>query len=215
LNKNEAQKCYPMHRLLAGEIVVLDKLGGVLRPEQTVVTAVNRSKELGAQIHTYTKVSEIKSDSNGVTIFTDDNKSFRVGKVIISAGPWADNIYPEIKKVFSIHRIIMTWFIANNPQQFTEDKFPNFSRVSGERHIVGTPTVDGRMVRVSGAYASKVIKSAESFDKNVDVEDILEVRESIKELMPGLNPDPVSTVPFMDGYTTDHLPLVGATQKSK
>ncbi|MUV38785.1 Sarcosine oxidase [Lentibacillus sp. JNUCC-1] len=215
LDKDETKRRFPMHDLFDGEIAVFDKLGGVLRPEQIVVTAVNRSRQLGAKVYTYTKVTGIEPDANGVTIHTDNEQTFRVGKVIISAGPWANEVYPDIKNIFEVHRIIMTWFVPKDTAQFTEDKFPNFSRVSGDRHIIGTPIIDGRLVRVSGAHAMKVLNNANEFDKNVDVQDILEVRESLKHLMPGINPDPVSTIPFMDGYTTDQLPLVGATKKSK
>lgn len=213
--EREAKERFPMHELLPGEIAVLDKLGGVLRPEQTIATAVHKAQALGAKVYPYTEVKEIQPDSSGVTIVTDDGTTYRVGKVIVTTGPWANKLVPQLDDHFFVERIIMTWFVAKNPNHFTEEKFPNFSRVSGKDHIVGTPTVDGRLVRVSGGKASAQIKDARAFDKNVSVEDILPVRNSIEKLMPSLYPDPVSVIPFMDGYSTDHLPFVGATSDNE
>lgn len=215
VEEDEAMLRFPQHRLLPGEVMVLDKLGGVLRPEQMIVAAVNRARRFGARIHTYTEVKDIQLDSTGVTIETSDGARYRVGKVIISNGPWANKLVPSINEIFKVHRIIMNWFIAESPAEFTEDKFPNFSRVSEGKHIIGTPTVDGRMVRVSHGPAFEVIKDADSYDKNVPIDYALKLRDLVKEFLPNLNPDPASTMAFMDGYTTDGFPLVGATKDNE
>ncbi|WP_368652815.1 N-methyl-L-tryptophan oxidase [Ornithinibacillus sp. 4-3] len=216
LDDHEAMRRYPQHRLLPGEVTVWDEMGGVLRPEQIVIAAVNRARKLGAQVHSYTEVKDIQADETGVTIIAgEDEKEYRVGKVIVTAGPWANKLVPNMNKIYSAQRIIMTWFIPESPEQFTEEKFPNFSRLSGGRHIQGTPAIDGRLVRVSESLERAKYDSADHFDKNVSVEDILGVREAVKELIPNLNPDPVSIAPFMDGFTTDGLPIVGSTSKNE
>src|SRR5699024_3544623 len=119
-----------MHRLLPGEIMVLDKQGGVLRPEQTVITAVNRARRLGAEIHSHTPIKDIKSDSTGVTIVSKSNETFRVKKVVITTGPWANKLFPNLNEVFTVQRRLMTWFIPETPALFHESKFPNFGRTS-------------------------------------------------------------------------------------
>src|SRR5699024_10050545 len=90
IEEDEAIKRYPMHRLLPGEIMVLDKLGGVLRPEQTVITAVNRARKLGAKIYSHTPIKDIKSDSSGVDITTEKGETYKVNKVVVTTGPWAN-----------------------------------------------------------------------------------------------------------------------------
>lgn len=215
LDEHEAAKRFPHHKLLPGEVIILDKLGGVLRPEQTIVTANNRARQLGATLHTYTKVKEILPDSTGVTIITEDENTYRVGKVIVTTGPWADELVPELRDYFSVHQIIMNWFIPEDPSGFEEERFPNFSRVSGEQHIIGTPPIDGRLVRVSHGRGIQEIESAEDYNKNIPVEKSYELRKAIGQLIPNLNPDPVMTLAFMDGHMEDYSPVVGPLSKNK
>src|SRR5699024_1493718 len=108
LDTTEAKYHYPQHRLLPEEIIVWDQLGGVIRPEQTVISAVNRAQSLGAKILSYSKVENIQADSKGVSIETN-NRTYRVGKVIVTAGAWANKLVPSLDKVFSVYRLIMSW----------------------------------------------------------------------------------------------------------
>src|SRR5699024_9159907 len=105
--------------------------------------------------------------------------------------------------------LLMTWFIPKNPGRYKEDKFPNFSRMSKGIHLQGTPALDGRMVRISENSQKVKVDDADLFSKNISVQDVLGVRDSIKELYPELYPDPVKVSPFMDGFSKDGLPIVG------
>src|SRR5699024_9165412 len=144
IEEDEAIKRYPMHRLLPGEIMVLDKLGGVLRPEQTVITAVNRARKLGAKIYSHTPIKDIKSDYSGVDITTEKGETYKVNKVVDTTGPWANKLFPDhLNDVFTVQRRLMTWFIPESPELFHENKFPNFGRTSDGISLVGAPNVDG------------------------------------------------------------------------
>ncbi|MBY7144579.1 FAD-dependent oxidoreductase [Virgibacillus sp. NKC19-3] len=214
LEGKQAMKSYPQHHLLQGEAMIKDEQGGILRPEQTVISAVNHAQSLGARIYSYTPVNELLADSQGVTIHAEEH-TYRVGKVVITTGPWANKLVPSLNDVFSVYRLMMTWFMPEKPEEFAESKFPNFSRSSEGFHIQGTPAMDGRMVRVSDNSKKVEIKDADLFDKNVAVKDVLGVRESVKKLLPNLNPDPIRINPFMEGFTTDGLPIVGVPKVNR
>ena len=218
LDTTEAKYHYPQHRLLPEEIIVWDQLGGVIRPEQTVISAVNRAQSLGAKILSYSKVENIQADSKGVTIETN-NRTYRVGKVIVTAGAWANKLVPSLDKVFSVYRLIMSWFIPKNPEEFSEDNFPNFSRLSDGVSMQGTPALDGRMVRVTNSSetlseAKQKVDNPDSFKKDVSLEYVVSVRESIARLIPNLNPEPVRISTYIDGFTSDGFPIVGSLQES-
>lgn len=215
LDENEGMKRYPMHRLLPGEVMVLDKIGGVLRPEQTVITAVNRARRLGAEIHSHTPIKDVQSDSTGVTITTENGETFKVKKVVVTTGPWANKLFPVLNDVFTVQRRLMTWFIAETPEMFQENMFPNFGRTSEGTSLVGAPSIDGRLVRINDRtstpeYVAKVeMKDADKLCKNVALEELEDVKATVKKFLPNLNPDPVSAQAFMDGFTKDELPIVG------
>src|SRR5690625_6152535 len=109
----------------------------------------------------------------------------------------------------------MNWFIPEDPSGFEEERFPNFSRVSEDQHIIGTPPIDGRLVRVSHGRGIQEIESAEDYNKNIPVEKSYELRKAIGQLIPNLNPDPVMTLAFMDGHMEDYSPVVGPLSKNK
>jgi len=218
LDTTEAKYHYPQHRLLPEEFIVWDQLGGVIRPEQTVISAVNRAQSLGAKILSYSKVENIQADSKGVSIETN-NRTYRVGKVIVTAGAWANKLVPSLDKVFSVYRLIMSWFIPKNPEEFSEDNFPNFSRLSDGVSMQGTPALDGRMVRVTNSSetlseAKQKVDNPDSFKKDVSLEYVVSVRESIARLIPNLNPEPVRISTYIDGFTSDGFPIVGSLQES-
>lgn len=219
LEEKDAAKRYPQHRLLPGEVIIKDNSGGVLRSEQIVISAVNRAKVLGAKVFSYSPIDDIQADSEGVTIKAS-NSEYRVGKVVITTGAWANKLVPSLNKVFTARRIIMSWFMPQNPNQFIESKFPNFTRLSDGIHIQGTPALDGRMVRVSNnsptiPEAKVEVKDPDFFDKNVSVEYAKSVRENVTSLIPNLNPDPIRINPFVEGFTEDKLPIVGRTKENE
>lgn len=219
LEKDELEKRFPQHKLFSDDIAVWDRLGGILRPEQTVIAAVNRARDLGANVLTYNKVIKVFPDNDGVTLITKD-KEYRVKKIIVSNGAWAGQLMPSLKEVITAKRLVLTWFIPKNPDLFKEEKFPNFSRLSEGIHIQGTPATDGRMVRVTNGsdniIESKInINNPDDFSKDVSVEYAMQIRESISKLIPDLYPDPVQTLPFMDGFSKDGLPLIGNTKENK
>src|SRR5690625_313599 len=125
-NRKEAIDIFPQHKLLPGEVIVWEKTGGVIRPEQVVISAVNQARFLGANIKPYTPVKKIKPTSKGVTIVTEHN-NYHVDKVVITTGAWANKLVPELNNHFVARRIMLTWFMPENPEQYTENNFPNFT----------------------------------------------------------------------------------------
>ncbi|WP_088052531.1 N-methyl-L-tryptophan oxidase [Virgibacillus dakarensis] len=208
LNEEDAKERYPQHRLLTGEKMVLDKNAGFLRPELSVISAVNLAENLGAKVFSYTKVTNIAYDGTGVTITTNDNE-YRVGKVIITTGPWVKNIVPEFNDVIKIRRLIMAWFAPKDVFQFEPENFPVFARRSRNEVITGAPVIDGNMVRISNNTTLANVDKPELFDKNIPIEDVLPIRNAVQDYFSGLHPDPVRVNAFMEGYTEDKHPIVG------
>lgn len=218
-NRKEAIDVFPQHKLLSDEVIVWEKTGGVIRPEQVVISAVNQARILGANINPYTPVQEIKSTSKGVEIVTESDQYY-VDKVVITTGAWANKLIPELNNHFVARRIMLTWFMPENPEQYTEYNFPNFTRLSNGIHMQGTPAVDGRLVRVTNNSKNITesmikIEDPDTFDKNVSLKYAKSVGEQIVQLLPNLNPDPVRISPYIDGFTEDGLPVVGITEENK
>ncbi|ASK62422.1 N-methyltryptophan oxidase [Virgibacillus phasianinus] len=205
---NEAKHRYPQHRLFSDDIMVLDKNAGFLRPELATVAAANQAEAHGAKIHRYTKVEDILPDNDGVTILANGEK-YRVGKVLITTGAWTGKLVPELNKKIKARRLVLTWFAPKNIEDFKPDKFPIFARMRKDFRLTGAPTLDGTMVKASNTKNPGIVPEPEELNRDVSLREMIEVGESVKELIPGLIPNPVRASVYMDGYTDDDHSIVG------
>ena len=207
-NPEQAMKRYPQHRLASDEIMILDKNAGVIRPELSVVSAVQRAETLGAKINRYTKIEKIVPDRQGVTIVAN-HREYRVGKVLITAGPWAGTLLPQLKESLIVKRIVLSWYAPKNINQFTKENFPVFAHLGKDFKLTGTPTVDGSMVKASNNPQFKVVGDPETLNREVTLEEVRTASHFIQEKIPGLVPHPVRAAAYMDACTHDGHAIVG------
>lgn len=204
----QAQEKYPQHRLTSDEIMIYDKNAGVIRPELSVVSAVQRAEALGARILRYTKIEKIIPDRGGVTIVAND-REYRVSKVLITAGPWAGYLLPQLKDSLIVKRVVLSWYAPKDMNQFTIEKFPVFAHLGKDFKLTGTPTVDGSMVKASNNPSFKVVGDPSTLEKEVSLEEVRTASQFIQEKIPGLVPHPVRATAYMDACTPDGHPIVG------
>lgn len=206
---SEAKKRYPQHHLFPEDVMILDKNAGYIRPEQAVISAASQAEAHGAVIHRYSKVEEILPDNDGVTIRVDGDK-YRVGKVLITTGAWTAKLMPELERKVEARRLVLTWFAAKNIDDFRPDKFPIFARMRKDFRLTGTPTLDGTMVKASNTKDPGIVPEPGNLNRDVSLEEMKEVSDAVRELIPYLVPDPVRASVYMDGYTQDDHSIVGS-----
>ncbi|GLB61825.1 N-methyl-L-tryptophan oxidase [Cytobacillus sp. NCCP-133] len=211
LSRDEAGKRYPQHRLQPDELMIVDKLSGYLRPQLSIVSAVQRARDLGAEIHSHTAVDHIKSERDGVSIYAG-GKAYKVGKVLITAGPWAVNFMKELGDFMDVRRLVNAWFLQKKAESFNDKNFPVFTRESKGFYYYGFPSVDGNMVKIGMFTTEKSrISSPDSLDRAVDLQELAAFTEIIEKDLPDLYSDPSRVNSYMEIYTADRHPIVGAS----
>ncbi|MCQ6561832.1 N-methyl-L-tryptophan oxidase [Paenibacillus mendelii] len=208
LDYEEAQKRYPQHKLLPGEVMVLDKQAGFIRPEFAVVSAVQRSEALGAVIHRYTQVESMEQDGDGVRIRAN-GKEYKVGQVVITTGPWTKKLLPEQGSPLVTRRLVMSFFATTKPDMYTPDKFPIFIRRSKGFDISGKPTLEGTMVKVMLNQGYDVVDDPDNLNRTIALKDLNEISDAVRELLPDLIPDPIRLNAYMDAYSPDEHAIIG------
>lgn len=208
LDEKAAKEHFQQHRLLPGEVMVLDKQAGFLRPELSVLAAVQSAEKLGATVQKHAQVQEIIPDEHGVNIKAND-AYYRVKKVIITAGPWTGTLLPELQKQLTVQRLVMTWYPILTEKKFDIDQFPTFIRMSRDITFFGAPTLDGSMVKVALGTFYGQVDDASALDRSVDVQSLQKVNCAVSELMSGLHPAPSRVSAYMDAYTPDNDAIVG------
>ncbi|MCS0671509.1 N-methyl-L-tryptophan oxidase [Cytobacillus firmus] len=211
LNREEALNRYPQHRLQADEQIIIDKLSGYLRPQLSIVSAVQRARELGAEIYSHTAVNHIKSESDGVSI-NAGGEVFKVRKVLITAGPWAVNFMRDLAEFMDVRRLVNAWFLPRKAENFNEKKFPVFTRESEGFYYYGFPSVDGDMVKIGMFTTEKSrISTPDSLNRAISMEELAAFTELVNKDLPGLYPDPSRVNSYMEIYTADRHPIVGTS----
>lgn len=205
---NEAAKRYPQFKLFSEEVMVLDKNAGFIRPELAVISAAHQAEANGAVIHRYSRVEEIVPDDTGVKVVAD-GKTYRAGKVLVTTGAWTKKLLPKLETNIEARRLVLTWFPAKNINDFTPENFPIFARMRKNFRLTGAPTLDGTMVKASNTKNPVNVPDPGNLNRDVLLDEIKEVSEAVKELMPGLIPDPVRASVYMDGYTRDDHSIIG------
>lgn len=209
LDSTELASRYPQHRVRPTDAAIMDPFGGFIRPELSVVTAVDRARALGATVSDYTRVLGVEPDGAGVTVRTAKGAR-RYSRVVVAPGPWARDLLPAAAATVLPRRLVQAWYLPRDVDAYRSSRFPVFERV-GDIRAYGFPTIDGATVKV-GIYTSghPIVYDTENPALTVGHSIVRYFRDVVEEYFPGLHPDPVTTTVNMEGYTTDGQPMVGA-----
>ncbi|MEK3887783.1 N-methyl-L-tryptophan oxidase [Bacillus sp. FSL K6-3431] len=206
---SEASKVYPQINFQENQIAVYEELAGFLKPELAIETAVNRGEELGGTVYTDSPVTTIIPDKNGVSISYGD-KQIRVKKVIVASGGWTSKLLPQLKLPVSLERQVLVWYNARNPEQFTPEKFPIFSRVSKGRGFYGFPSIDGKTVKVAFHHGGAIFDDPNEVDREIHDADLLPLTVKVRKYLPDLIPEPVKAKTCFYTNTPDEHFVLGA-----
>jgi sarcosine oxidase len=208
LDREDLARRYPQHRLPDGHTAVLDRMGGVIRPEASIQAAATRAEQLGARLHRYTPVREVVPASGGGVRIVTDHGTDHVDAAVVTVGPWINTLLPDLPRAVDVRRVICSWHVPTRHDWFAGGA-PPFVRAT-PHDCFGLPSPDGLSVKLGLSYARHLpVPEPERLDRTVRPEELATFHELIHELMPDLNPDPIRMSAYMEGYTESGDPLVG------
>jgi sarcosine oxidase len=122
---------------------------GYLRPEAAVSAQLDLAARRGAQLRFGERVMAWSASTAGVTV-TTDTATYGADRLVLSAGPWITQLFPEGRDIFAVHRQLLHWFeIRADYEQlrampvfvwdFGGDR-PSFVHLTG---FYGFPAIDG------------------------------------------------------------------------
>ncbi|WP_433190812.1 N-methyl-L-tryptophan oxidase [Actinoallomurus sp. CA-150999] len=207
LDADALAKRLPQFRLEDGDAAVLDRNAGYVRPELTVVTAAREAERLGARIHRYTPVREIVPAGGGVDVRTDEGAE-RFDAVVVTVGPWVNELLPGLPWEVDVRRLINAWYVPTSDAWSGAER-PAFIRTA-PTHCYGLPSPDGISVKLGLSRAlHRPVDDPNQVDRTVRPEELEVFTGLLRRYLPDLNPDPIRLSVFMEGYTDSSRPLVG------
>jgi sarcosine oxidase len=176
---------YPGHVIGDGEVGVLDRQAGFVRPESAIEAMLSL-----VAVERHTAIREL------------DEVLDRFDAVVVAAGPWTPGLIGWLP--LRVERQVLAWFaVEYGADWLTPDRFPVFIRQSPEvGDVYGFPTLDGVSVKVARHHDGDPT-DPEHVNRDVAPDDIEPVREFVNRYMRGVSTRVVRSVVCMYTNTPD------------
>jgi len=160
---------HPAFRLPEGYAALVEPDAGFLTPERCILLQVSRATDLGAHIRTRESVLSWSMNGDGVEVVTDAGR-YRAAKLVVTAGPWAGRMLPQLSDRLQVTRQVLAWVEPSDPRGFGLGEFPcwTLGDAAWPGIFYGFPMVDP--VRFGGPAGLKIAHHAPASE--VDPEEV-------------------------------------------
>lgn len=190
LTPDEAHRRFPQYRFAEGWKVLYQPDSGLLAPSKCVRAHVRLAKQRGATVLDHTPVKQVTVKRDSIEVQTA-NETFSAGKLVITAGAWAKSVLSPLglKLPLTPLRCQEAYFIADNPADYTTDRFPVFiahvRSVYGDI-LYGLPSHENSGVKI-GIHAGTPVNHPSEIDYTPDSASVERSRQFIGNHIPGAN----------------------------
>jgi sarcosine oxidase len=123
LNSSLTHQRFPQFKLPGNFETLFEPDAGFITPEKAILLYTEEAIKKGAEIHTNEKVLDWKKEGSDIAVITD-KKIYRCSKLIITAGPWAGKMIPELANKIKVTRQFIAWIKPRKWEDFTLNNFP-------------------------------------------------------------------------------------------
>jgi sarcosine oxidase len=175
---------------------------GFVRPEEAVRAQLELARRGGAALRVGERVLDWSASGHGVSVVTDRAR-YAAGQLILCAGPWLPELFPEGRDRFAVHRQLQFWFPIRQGYEQLRD-MPVFvwdfgAEPGGFVHFdgfYGFPAVDGPAggVKVATETYETTTEPDGRQHPPTPAETAAMYHHCIEARLPWLGPDPVRTL---------------------
>ncbi len=183
LTASEVNKRFPGYRFPEEISSVYQADGGFLLPERCIVTHVQAAERAGADVHSQETVLDWEVRGDGVQVRTDRD-TYTAGRLVVTAGPWAANLVPELAAYAVPERQVMGWFQPERPELYTAETFPVFGVFTEEGRYYGFPSHAVPGFKIGRAHHLLQKVDPDAIDREVHPEDEDILRQAVNRYFP-------------------------------
>lgn len=220
LTQQELRSRFPQFSLATDDVGLYEPSAGVIRPEASVLAAIEVAIRLGARIETHSQCIDIQASKTGRGLkLVTSTGMFYAAKVILATGGWFNDLAYRLDCSIRLQRSTLTWFKATeHPAAYESAAFPVFTYKSGLLQGWGIPDIDGMGVKV-GVYSDSIRQKQwlerpeDTRDRQPDEKDLQPVRDFVAAALPGLSTIPAFTKLCMSTKTQDGDFIIGQSER--
>ncbi len=114
---------YPQLNIPADYEKLFEPDAGFITPERAILLYAEQALLYGAVIKTKQKVLKWTKNKNEISVITSTG-SYKAKKLVITAGPWAGKMVPELSHTLTVTRQLIAWVIPRKLKPFKLGTFP-------------------------------------------------------------------------------------------
>jgi sarcosine oxidase len=202
LSPAELRERFPMFAIDEETEGYYEPAAGFVRPEAAVRAQLELARRGGAELRRGERVLDWSASGDGVKVITDRAR-YAAGQLILCAGPWLPDLFPEGRDMFAVYRQLQFWFPIRRGYEQLRDMPVFVWDFGGERGgfvhfdgFYGFPAVDGPAggVKVATEVYETTIEPDGRRHPATPAETDAVYRRCVEARLPWLGPDPVRTV---------------------
>jgi sarcosine oxidase len=202
LSSGELRERFPMFAVDEQTEGYYEPEAGFVRPEEAVRAQLTLARRGGADLRVGERVLDWSTTADSVSVVTDRAR-YAAGQLILCAGPWLPELFPEGRDLFAVHRQLQFWFPIHQGYEQLRD-MPVFvwdfgGEPGGFEHFdgfYGFPALDGPAGGLK--VATEIYETTTEPDGHqhpaTPEETAAMYRHCIERRIPRLGPDPVRTL---------------------
>jgi sarcosine oxidase len=190
LSVEECNRKYPQFKLPQNFQRLEEPEAGFITPERSILLNVQQAVLNGAVVRTKEKVLEWKRQTAGSITVVTNRGTYKAGKLVITAGPWAGKIIPSLASKLTITRQAVAWVKPKKWENFTLGKFPCWILENKDYDFYGFPilpvgTFGGPLgLKLALHYPGGDTTDPDSVNRNTNVSDEEILIDFMKQFIP-------------------------------
>jgi sarcosine oxidase len=109
LSNAELRAGYPMFAVGRDTVGYHEPDAGYVRPERAVAAQLALARAQGARLRLGERVERWSASTGGVTV-TTSGATYTAGQLLLCAGAWIGNLFPQGRDLFAVYRQLQFWF---------------------------------------------------------------------------------------------------------
>jgi len=203
LEAAEVRRRFPAFSVGDDKIGVLDKVAGVLFPEDCIRAHAAAATQAGAELRWQEPVVSWNATDDTVEVTTAQG-TYVAGNLVLCAGPWMGELLAGLRVPLAVERNVLYWFRPTTEVAlFAPDRFPVFLiEYEPGKLFYGFPALGDDGIKVARHHTG-VWCSPTDIRREVDQDEIREARGILERNLPTVNGDLLSATTCMYTNTPD------------
>ena len=185
LSAGKIHRRFPVFSPLDEWVGVLENRAGYLDVELGITLMQEQARLRGASLRFEEPVIAWKARAGGGVTVATSKGQYEVGKLVLAAGPWMNELLGGTELPLTIERQVTFWFEPSRAEeQFAPDRMPvSIWEIRPGSFFYTVPDV-GHGVKVAWHHGGVAVPSPESVDRTVSPDELAKMFDLLRRFVP-------------------------------